>query len=74
MRPLAENTIPSHTWTLSVGHNAFCLVSYRGTHPPLFALAQSPPLPPQKMADHHSNGLCSSATAVMYVVTLLTPL
>lgn len=46
----------------------FVLFSYLGSHPPLFGLAQQG----EKMADHHGNCVCRSATAVMYVVTLLT--
>lgn len=49
----------------------FCLFSYLCTHPTLW-LSTSGGEFTKKMADHHGNGLCRSATAVMYVVTLLT--
>lgn len=48
----------------------FVLFPYLGSHPPLFGLAQQGG--EKKMADHHGNCVCRSATAVMYVVTLLT--
>lgn len=60
------NTLNLHTqWHKT---ELFAFFRYAGTHPLLFGLAQQG----GKMADHHGNYVCCSATAVMYVMTLLT--
>lgn len=61
------NTLTSHTHTLK--HTILFVFSRISAPTHHCGLAQ---LGGKKMADRHGNGLCRSATAVMYVVTLLT--
>lgn len=65
--PAPHTYILKHTWDRAHSPLLSCLVSV-GTHPPLFGLAQQR----KKWQITMETPVCRSATAVMYVVTLLT--